>query len=166
MPPMPGTDGLRAPELLAAARILLEAARDGRDSAAARRAVSTAYYAMFHCLARMCADRLAANRGVPLRPATRQTVYRSLQHGRVKRRCINPRIIAPYPEAIQAFASGFVELQRKRHLADYDPTVVIEASEAGDDVDHAERLIRGLQSVPDAELRDFALRVLLAEREG
>ena len=163
---MPGTDGLRAPELLAAARLLLEAARDGQDSAAGRRAVSTAYYAMFHCLARMCADRLAANRGVPLRPATRQTVYRSLQHGRVKRRCINPRVIAPYPEAIQAFASGFAELQRKRHRADYDPTAVFRAGEAQETVDKAERLIHALLAAPEADLRDFALRVLLAERDG
>ena len=163
---MPGTDGLRAAELLAAARLLLEAARDGRDSAPARRAVSTAYYAMFHCLARICADRLAANRGVPLRPATRQTVYRALQHGRAKRRCANPQIIAPYPKAIRAFARGFAELQKKRHRADYDPKAVFQAAEAQKSVDEAERLIHALLNAPEADLRDFALRVLLAEREG
>lgn len=163
---MPETNGLHPAQLLAAARLLLEAARDGRDSAYARRAMSTAYYAMFHCLARMCADHLAVDRGVPLRPGTRQTVYRALQHGRTKRRCTNRGMISTYPKALRAFARGFVELQRKRHLADYDPTAVIEASEAGDDIDHAERLIRGLQSVQDADLRDFALRVLLAERDG
>ena len=163
---MPGTDGLRAAELLAAARVLLEAARDGRDSAPARRAVSTAYYAMFHCLARMCVDRLAVNQGVPLRPPTRQTVYRSLQHGRAKRRCMNPRVIAPYPQAIRAFARGFAELQKKRHRADYDPSASFKASQARESVDQAEELIRALQAAPEADLRDFALRVLLAEREG
>ena len=163
---MPGTDGLRAAELLAAARLLLEAARDGQDSAPARRAVSTAYYAMFHCLARMCADRLAVNRGVPLRPPTRQTVYRSLQHGRAKRRCMNRRVIAPYPEAIRAFARGFAELQKKRHRADYDPSATFKASQARESVDQAEELIRALQAAPEPDLTDFALRVLLAEREG
>lgn len=163
---MPGTDGLRAAELLAAARLLLEAARDEQDSAPARRAVSTAYYAMFHCLARMCTDRLAVNQGVPLRTPTRQTVYRSLQHGRAKRRCMNPRVIAPYPEAIRAFARGFAELQKKRHRADYDPSATFRASQARESVDQAEELIRALQAAPEADLRDFALRVLLAEREG
>ncbi|MDE2659379.1 MAG: hypothetical protein OXI45_04145 [Acidobacteriota bacterium] len=162
---MPGTDGLRAAELLAAARLLLEAAQDGRDSAPARRAVSTAYYTMFHCLARMCSDRLAVNRGVPLRSSTRQTVYRSLQHGRTKRRCINPRVIAPYPTAIRAFARGFAELQKKRHRADYDPSTTFEVSEARESVDQAEELIRALLAAPEADLRDFALRILLAERE-
>ncbi|MDE3261158.1 MAG: hypothetical protein OYL41_04145 [Acidobacteriota bacterium] len=162
---MPGTDGLRAAELLAAARLLLEGARDRQDSAHARRAVSTAYYAMFHCLARICVDRLAENRGVPLRPPTRRTVYRSLQHGRAKRRCMNPRVIAPYPRAIQAFARGFAELQKKRHRADYDPSTSFKASQARESVDQAEELIRALQAAPEADLRDFALRVLLAERE-
>lgn len=41
-------DGLRATALLAAARCLLEAAPQDQDSAHARRAISTAYYAMFH----------------------------------------------------------------------------------------------------------------------
>ncbi len=96
---MPRPEGLRAAALLAAARCLLKAAPQDQDSAHARRAVSTAYYAMFHCLARICADRLGNGRAVRLRPATRQVVYRAFENA------------------------------------------------------------------PEADLRDFALRILLAERE-
>ena len=163
---MPGTDGLRATEPLAVARLLIETARGERDSARTRRAVSTAYYAMFHCLARMCADRLAVSRGAPLLPATRQAVYRSLQHGRAKRRCMNPRIVSPYPDVVRAFAKGFAAPQDERHRADYDPTASFEASKAQESVEEAEQLIHGLLAAPEADLRDFALRVLLAERDG
>ena len=161
----PGPDGLHAAALLAAARSLLDAAQRQQDSGHARRAVSTAYYAMFHCLARICADRLASYRGTPLRSATQQTVYRSLQHRRARHQCRNRRIISAYPKAVRDFAEGFAELQRKRHRADYDPSATLEASEARESVDQAEELIRALQAVPEADLQDFALRVLLAERE-
>ena len=161
---MSDTDGLDSAELLAAARLLLGAARDRQDSAHARRAVSTAYYAMFHYLARICADRLASSRGIPLRPGTRQTVYRSLQHRQAKRRCQNQHLISAYPEAIRAFAEGFATLQDRRRRADYDPTVVFAPSVARKSVDQAEGLIRALRDAPEADLRDFALRVLLADR--
>lgn len=162
---MPQPDGLRAAALLAAARCLLEAAPQDRDSAHARRAVSTAYYAMFHCLALICADRLGNGRAVRLRPTTRRVVYRALQHGRARRRCQNRRLIAAYPDAVREFAKSFAEIQTARHRADYDPSASVSASEARRSVNTAERLIRAFENAPDADLRDFALRVLLPERE-
>ena len=51
------------------------------------RAVSTTYYALFHCLARTCADRLAGRAGmVGNRPMWRQ-VYRAPEHRQVRARC-------------------------------------------------------------------------------
>ena len=162
---MPRPDGLRAAALLAAARCLLEAAPQDQDSAHARRAVRTAYYAMFHCLARICADRLGHGRAIRLRPATRRVVYRALQHGRARRRCQNRRPIAAYPEAVREFAKSFAEIQTARHRADYDPSASVSGSEARKSVNAAERLILAFENAPEADLRDFALRVLLAERE-
>ena len=156
-------DGLHAGALLAAARCLLRAAPEAQDSAHARRAVSTAYYAMFHCLARICADRLGNGRAVRLRPATRHVVYRALQHGRARQRCRNRRLIAAYPEAVREFAEHFADVQADRHRADYDPAVSV--SEARRSVDTAERLIEAFENAPEADLRDFALRILLADRE-
>ena len=56
-----------------------------------RRAVSAAYYALFHALARCCADTL-----VGATPASRsQTAwtqtYRALEHGYAKNQCVRPR---------------------------------------------------------------------------
>ena len=158
-------DGLHAGALLAAARCLLRAAPQAQDSAYARRAVSTAYYAMFHCLARIGADRLGNGRAVRLRPATRQVVYRALQHGRARQRCRNRRLIAAYPEAVRGFAEHFADVQADRHRADYDPAASVSVSEARRSVDTAERLIQAFQNAPEADLRDFALRILLADRE-
>ena len=164
--PRSGPDGLRAAHLVAAARALLDAGRYRTDDAHRRRAVSTAYYAMFHCLARVCADRLATSRGAPLRPRTRQNVYRALLHNRARQRCRDERLLAAYPAVIREFAHGFAQLQTERQSADYDPTVVIGNSEAEKNVEYAARLIRAFENAPEADLRDFALRVLLADREG
>jgi len=164
--PRSGPDGLRAAHLVAAARALLDAGRYRTDDAHLRRAVSTAYYAMFHSLARVCADRLATSRGVPLRPRTRRTVYRALLHNRARQRCRDERLLAAYPAVIREFAHGFAQLQTERQSADYDPTVVVENSDARRHVEHAARLIRAFENAPEADLRDFALRVLLAERGG
>ena len=74
-------------ELLDTARALL--ATDSRvpSEAARRKAVSTCYYALFHCLASECADLLAGRS-----PAVRGTepwlqVYRALEHGFARGQC-------------------------------------------------------------------------------
>jgi hypothetical protein len=72
-------------------RDLLETAKDlasyrsGRPRQAhLRRAVSTRYYALFHTLAKSCADLvIGSSRGTRSEPAWNQ-VYRSLQHGFVR----------------------------------------------------------------------------------
>ena len=53
------------------------------------RALSTVYYALFHCLARTCADSMAGRAGVVGdRPMWRR-VYRALEHRQAKTRCEN-----------------------------------------------------------------------------
>ena len=91
------------------------------------RAVSTVYYALFHCLARTCADSLAGRAGgVGNRPIWRR-VYRALEHRPAKSRCENvPR---SFPKQVHAFGRMFAAQQDKRHLADYDPDYSIAKSE-------------------------------------
>ena len=76
-------------------RDLLETARRPAESGAShptqtdlRRAVSTAYYALFHCLAAAAADLLTGNgsRG----PEWHQ-VYRALEHGKARKACQHKR---------------------------------------------------------------------------
>lgn len=84
-----------------------------------RRAVSTAYYAVFHSVAFLCADSLISWR----RPWHFVTpIYRSLDHRKAKTVLQN---VAQNPSiwgSEAALIGGtFVLLQERRHTADYDP---------------------------------------------
>ena len=67
--------------LVALAEELAE--KSGKSLTLKRRAVSTAYYAMFHTLAELCADELLGA-GSDTRSEEYIRVYRSLEHGTLK----------------------------------------------------------------------------------
>ncbi len=111
-----------------------------------RRAVSSCYYALFHCLARDCADLLIGGRSsVRSKEAWRQ-VYRSLDHSQTKDRCKDSRTIARFPRGIAHFASMFVALQQKRHEADYDPFQSFKKSRVESDLLLVEETIRNFRA--------------------
>ena len=125
-----------------------------------RRAVSTTYYALFHCLADCCANMLAGNaQDNRSRPAWRQT-YRALQHTTARNRC-RRNTINRFPFAIQDFAETFVVMQVKRHRADYDPGAIFRKSNVIQDIEEAEDVIMLFNKVPRADRRAFAIYVLL-----
>src|SRR5262245_51143228 len=91
-----------------------------------RRAISSAYYALFHAVATEAADDLM---GRTHRQAPRyRIVYRSIEHKALLRLCGDivkttlPERYSGYEPSggfgpdLQAFADAFVELQEKRHL--------------------------------------------------
>ena len=84
-----------------------------------RRAVSTAYYAMFHCLSGSCADTLMgglhAGRGTDAWILT----YRALNHRSAKARCSNKENLKQFSAHIRVFAETFARMQEHRHHADY-----------------------------------------------
>lgn len=105
-----------------------------------RRAVSTAYYALFHSTLREAADLFV---GVTNRDTSRYAlVYRSIDHKRLREFCEDvvkttmPKKYAPYApdvgwgQNIAAFAAAVIELQIKRLAADYDPLFRIKKSNA------------------------------------
>lgn len=144
-----------------AARDLVDSVGGGRPREVnLRRAVSTTYYALFHCLADCCTNMLAgsvqANRS---HPAWRQT-YRALQHTTVRNRCRRDTINR-FPADIRKFAKLFVSMQVKRHRADYDPGVTFRKSDVIQDIDEAEDAIKRFSEVPRADRRAFAIYVLL-----
>src|ERR1044072_6844098 len=83
-----------------------------------RRAVSTAYYAMFHALARLCADELIG--GKHSKTTAWSRVYRALDHKSAKTVLQSKEAIALSP-LVAAFGRAFATLQERRHQADYDP---------------------------------------------
>ena len=83
-----------------------------------RRAVSSAYYALFHALASSNADALI---GAPHDPATAAAwsrIYRALDHGTARREL--QRYRHEFSSGAQAFVDAFQEIQNQRHAADYN----------------------------------------------
>ena len=159
---MPGSSLAR--DHIAIALDLNNAARNKPKQAYLRRAVSTTYYALFHCLANCCAD-CVIGRGPGHGRAAWKQVYRALQHGIAKKAC-NPKnesqkfILQKFPGEIQDFANQFYAMQDKRHNADYDPFLKLIKSEVGYDVATARSVISGFESAPVADRRAFSALVL------
>lgn len=150
-------------DLIDSARFLANAQRGKPSQANLRRAVSTAYYAMFHCLAKSCADLLVggANAGRS-KPAWRQ-VYRALDHKPCAASC-KYNIIKKFPKPIEDFANTFVTMQEKRHSADYDPFIVVAKSSVLQDIAIVERAIIAFKSAPTKDKRAFCAFVLFKKR--
>ena len=96
-------------------------------------------------------------------PAWRQT-YRALEHRTVKNRCERQNIIGRFPIEIQDLANVFVDMQKKRHSADYDPGAAFSKLEVIQGIDETENVIRGFRRVPHKDRRAFAVYLLLDVR--
>jgi hypothetical protein len=94
--------------------------------ASLRRAVSTAYYALFHLLIHEATNLLVTD------PGLRGLVPRAFGHGEMKQACEQFREDKRFPDQLKAItsasipddlkevANAFVLLQEARHAADYD----------------------------------------------
>ena len=128
-----------------------------------RRAVSAAYYALFHALARCYADTLVgATPASRSQPAWTQT-YRALEHGYAKNQCVRP-IIRKFPPEIRAFGRAFSEMQRNRTIADYATESALSRAETIRLIDWTEEVIADFATAPAADRRAFSVYVLLRIR--
>lgn len=137
-----------------------------------RRAISTAYYALFHCLANCCADTIVGGTGSNRSGTAWNQAYRALDHGLTRRRCVSRSGIARFPPDIQKFADFFVLMQAMRHLADYDPDAKdapiwpLSRSAIIGIINDVEDVIRRFNQAPIADRRAFAVYVLLSVRNS
>lgn len=147
-------------DLLAGARSLVSRDARGKPKQAdLRRAQSAAYYALFHTMAKCCADLLIGGKSSERsKPAWRQ-VYRALEHGHAKSQCKAGKITR-FPKQIEDFANMFVSMQTKRHAADYDPDYRTTRSEVTADIDSVETAISDFKAVTNKDKRAFAAWVL------
>ncbi|RMD87003.1 MAG: hypothetical protein D6807_08685 [Alphaproteobacteria bacterium] len=129
-----------------------------------RRAVSSAYYALFHCLARCCADTLVGGYGADRSRHAWRQVYRALEHGFAKNACTARKFIKKFPQEIQDFAGTFVTMQEKRHAADYDPTACFLKSEVLKAIEATETALKNFRNVPIKDRRAFSAYVLFKKR--
>lgn len=148
-------------DLLDTANELLRSPRGRPSQAALNRALSTAYYAMFHCLARECADLLIGGQGATQTPESWAQVYRALEHGHAKAQCENLTALARFPLAIRGFAAAFATLQKNRHAADYDPFSRFSKSEVLENIETAGRVMAAFKAEGVVERRAFCVWVLL-----
>ena len=69
-----------------------------------------------------------------------------------------------FPADVQDFGSLFVEMQRKRHTADYDPDAQFTKSDVVKDIDRVADVIARFSDVAAKDRRAFAIYVLLDHR--
>ena len=148
--------------MIVTARKLANASPRRPRQADLKRAISTAYYTLFHAMAQDAADVLV---GVGTdRPDTAWTqVYRGLQHGEAKNACMQVRNL-DFPAGVVTCAEAFVLLQERRHSADYDPNHRVLRADALRAIGLAETAIDALGSAPRKDRRAFAVLLLFKKR--
>ena len=155
-------DLLEIAEKLASGRIGPQLGRPRQ--AELRRAVSAAYYALFHTLASDCADLLVGGRSSTRTKQAWRQMYRALDHGQVKRQCAErrpKRVLARFPQEIQEFADQFVRMQRERHLADYDPFEHFSRSSVSQFIEETKSAVAEFEKADRDDRRAFAVFVLV-----
>lgn len=155
------TSKTMASRLIGAARLLLDTG--GHSAAYRRRAISTAYYAVFHALARVCADFVtsAAERDAP----AYERAYRALEHGMLKRAFSQPPLTDD--EQLKRIGAIAVRLQAERHRADYLPPIpgLFSRSDAEEIVDQAAVAVSALQEIGAGSQDRLLLATSLLFRE-
>jgi len=121
-------------DVLAVARFLSTAGTPAPSDAQLRRAVSTAYYALFHWVLWAAANRFMGPNNE--KSAGYSLIYRSFDHRYMRTVCeaLNVSMLrdnlkrqlgrSAVSQDMRIFASAFPVLQDARHLADYDPQAV------------------------------------------
>jgi uncharacterized protein (UPF0332 family) len=144
--------------LLDAADLLLAEGR--RSGAFRRRAVSTAYYAVFHSLAKLSAGALLSDD----KTDEYIRVYRALDHGPLK----NAFATGPLKErdALREIGNIVILLQSERHKADYLPPTkgVFSAKRARELVDQARDVVAAIDQLDLADRRTLAAYLLFKNR--
>ena len=139
--------------------------RPGRPrQAMLRRAISTAYYAMFHALCQSNADTLVGDAAMASNAELWVRTYRALDH-RPARDRLNSYTSAGAP-ALSNFASRFGTLQSQRHDADYNPRRTFSRSQVISMIDRAETATQAFYNMPAPQRRTLAVHLLLSRSRG
>ena len=125
-----------------------------------KRAVSTAYYAMFHALSGSNADTLIGTAPTGLDISLWLKIYRTLDHREAKDRLASYRQQNPVPD-IQNFASVFSSTQAQRHNADYNPLRSFSRSEVDRLIARAEAATVAFRKLTAQQRRALATPLLL-----
>jgi hypothetical protein len=160
-------------DLLDQAARLLSHEKKKPKQASLRRAVSTAYYALFHLLVSAATRRMAPNspRNLGLQ------MQRAFEHGAMKEVCksfaggtLPPFVrhlqIGQIEPALRKVAKAFVDLQEERHFADYDLILTFTKQAAADDIDKAIDAFAAWETVSALPNSNLFLTALALPRMG
>ena len=111
-----------------------------------RKAVSCAYYAIFHTLCRAYADVMVSpHAGTQLEQDLWNMAYRTIDHGPARSKCSDAASMNRFNPDIQDFAARMVEFQQRRHEADYNPGANFTQSQVNQIINDAEDALSGFQ---------------------
>ena len=128
---------------------------------ALRRAVSTAYYAMFHTLAASNADLIEGPRA-QANQATWTATYRSLRHTRAGSMVQRwPHLFSP---TVRNFAAIIDSMKVQREEADYNPEASFIQQQVVTSIRRAEQAIADFNSAPAQERALAAIATLAGQR--
>ena len=121
---------------------------------AIHRAISTAYYAVFHAISAINAN---VQYGVPTNPVSAEAwtnTYRQMRH-RFATRSLS-RHLSNLTQDAQHLANGFINLQIARETADYDPNRVMTLAEANYWIGEARAALIAMQAMTAADQQTFS----------
>jgi uncharacterized protein (UPF0332 family) len=153
-----------AGRLLEAAETLLEGNK--RSTAFRRRAISSAYYAVFHAIVKLCADYVT--RSAKRNSQEYLRAYRALDHAPLKEAFSrSPLKDSPM---LSDLGTAVVTLQAERHRADYLPPQdgLFTYERARELIDIARQAVKQIESIKPSqeECRILALSLLFKERKS
>lgn len=154
---------MRPADLLAHAERLSVAARRRPHQADLRRAVSAAYYALFHAISGAAADTLIGTTKLHRDSETWRRVYRSLDHGFARSQCL-AKTGSQIPAVLRDVADTFVQLQELRHEADYDPKAAFLREDVVAHIAQARIAIGILDNADVGDRRVFAAWLIFRSR--
>jgi len=157
-----------AQDLLKQANHLATYEGDSPTQASLRRAVSTAYYALFHLLLEDASQRWQGS------PEARHGLARAFGHGQMNEASLQFREatwqdwfgdLRQIPPDVRRVAGAFVILQDERHTADYDNHKQWSPKQVQDVLDTAQAAFQDWQSIhTDPMAGNYLLAMLLKEQ--
>lgn len=130
-----------------------------------RRAVSTAYYALFEGLCAACADIFIGGK------RDRETlgwlrIFRGVDHENARLACRQNELLKTLHPGISIFATQFIVLQDQRYKADYDPTSKYNRAEVLVMISEAKAALKDFEAAPKSDRRQFCAHALCKKRKG
>ena len=128
------------------------------------RSESTAYYALFHCVATTVANGMIGSNKKSRNDLAYRQIYRGVMHSQIRQNCSRQHVMKDFPPEIQLYGNLFAEMQDKRNEADYDPNIMLYRSEVLSDIEKVEDAIKSFYKIKPSERKAFAAYVAFKTR--